>query len=62
MARKLIRSRDVAFLKDHLVGDAEKSDEPHSSPEIPIIPTSISPLVVNNDHKGTGEDNNDGPA
>ena len=61
MVRKLIRSRDFVFLEDQLVGDAEKSDEPQLSSEIPIIPTSISPLVVHNDHKGTGEDNNDGP-
>ena len=49
VARKLIRSRDM-FLEDQIIGDAEKSDEPQSSPEIPIIPTSVSPLVIDNDH------------
>ena len=62
MARKLIRSKDVVFLKDQIVGDAEKIDESQSSLEIPIIPTSISPHVVHNDHGGAGEDNNDSPA
>ena len=59
VARKLIRSRDVVFLEDQIVSDAEKSDEPQSSPEIPIIPTSVSPLVVHNKHGGVGKDNND---
>ena len=57
MARKLIRSRDIVFL-----GDEEKSGESHSSPEIPITPTSVSPPIVHDDHRGAGEDNNDGPA
>ena len=30
--------------------------------KIHIIPTSISPPVVHDDHEGAGEDNNDGPA
>ena len=60
VARKLIRSRDVLFLKDQIVGNVEKSDEPQSSLEILIIPTSVSPLVVHNDHGGARDDNNDG--
>ena len=52
MARKLIRSRDVVFLEDQIVGDTNKSDESQSSPEILIIPTSVSPPVV---HDGYGE-------
>ena len=61
MAKKLIRSRDVVFLEDQIVSDAKKSDESQSSPEIPIIPTSISPPTVHDNHGGAGEDNNDGP-
>ena len=60
VSRKLIRSRDV-FLEDQIVGDEKKSDESQSSPEIPIIPTSVSPPVIHNDHGGAGEDNDDGP-
>ena len=62
VARKLIRSRDVVFLEDQIVSDEEKNDESQSSPKIHIIPTSISTLVVHDDHGGTGEDNDDGPA
>ena len=58
--RKLIKSKDV-FLEDHIFGDVENNDEFQSSPEIPIIPTSVSPPVVPNDHRGVEEDNNDGP-
>ncbi|KAL9437320.1 hypothetical protein AB3S75_023224 [Citrus x aurantiifolia] len=61
LAKKLIRSRDVVFLEDQIVSDAEKSDESQSSLEIPIIPTSVSPPVAHDDHGGTGEDNNDSP-
>ena len=61
VARKLIRSRDVIFLEDHIFGNAEKSNEPQSSPKIPIIPTSVSPTVVHNDHGGAGETNTDSP-
>lgn len=39
LTRKLIRSKDVVFFKDQIVGDEKKSDEPQSSPKIPIIPT-----------------------
>ena len=60
-ARKLIRSRDVIFLKYQIVGNAEKSDESQSSPKILIIPTSISPLIVHDDQGGAEGDNNDGP-
>ena len=42
VARKLIRSKDVMFLKDQIVGDVKKSDESQSSLKIPIIPTSVS--------------------
>ena len=59
MARKLIRSRDVMFLKDQIVGDVEKSDDSQSSLDILVIPTSVSPHVVHNDHGEAGEDNND---
>lgn len=58
-ARKLIKSRDIAFLKNWIVGDKENSDESQSSPKIPIISTSVSSLVVHDDHGTTGEDNND---
>ena len=61
MAKKLIRSRDVVFFEDQIIGDAKKSDESQSFPEIPIIPTSISPPTVHDNHGGAGEDNNDGP-
>ena len=61
MANKLIRSRDVVFLEDQIVSDAEKSDKSQSSPEIPIIPTLISPPTVHDNHGGAEEDNNDGP-
>ena len=60
MARKLIRSRDVVFLENQIVSDAEKSDESQPSPEIPIIPTSVSPPAIHNDYGKAGEDNNDG--
>ena len=59
MARKFIKSRNVAFLEDQIVGDAKKSDESQSSLEIPIIPTSISAHVAHDDHGGVEEDNND---
>ena len=62
MARKLIRSKDVVFLDDQIIADAEKSDESRSSLEIPIIQTSVSPPIVHDDHEGTGEDNNDDSA
>ena len=62
VARKLIRSRDFVFLEDQIVVDEEKSDGSQSSPEIPIIPTSVSPLIVHDDHGGVGKDNNDGLA
>lgn len=61
VARKLIRSRDVVFLEDQIVSGEEKNDESQSSLEIHIIPTSVSTLVVHDDHGGTGEDNDDGP-
>ena len=61
VARKLIRSRNVVFLEDRIVGDAGKSDASWSSLEIPIILTSVSPSVIYDDHRGDGEDNNDGP-
>ena len=61
VARKLTKSRDVVFLQDQTVGNAEKSDESQSSPKIPIIPTSVSPPIVHDDHGGVEEDNNDGP-
>ena len=38
------------FLEDQIVGDTNKSDESQSSPEILIIPTSISPPVVHDDY------------
>ena len=60
VTRKLIKSRDVVFLKDQIIGDVEKSDESQSSPEILIIQISISPPVVHDDHEGANEDNNDG--
>ena len=60
VARKLIRSRDM-FLKDQIIGDAEKSDEPQSSLDILIILSSVSPFVVQDDHRGAEEDNNDCP-
>lgn len=61
MTRKLIRSKDVVFLEDQIVGDTEKSDESQSSPEIPIILTSVSPPVVLDNHGRAGEDNNNSP-
>ena len=62
MAKKLIKSREVVILKDQIVGDVEKSDESQSSPEINIIPTLVSPLVIHDDYRRVGEDNNDSPA
>ena len=58
--KKMIKSRDVVFLKDQISGDVEKSDEPQSSLEIYIISTSVYLLVIHNDHGRAGEDNNDG--
>ena len=49
------------FLEDQIIGDTKKSDESRSSPEIFIIPISISSLAVHDDHGGAGEDNNDSP-
>ena len=60
VARKLIRNKDVMFLKDHIVGDVKKSDKSHTSPKTSIIPTSVSPHVVHDDHGGTEKDNNNG--
>ena len=62
VTRKLIRNRDVVFLEDQIVSDEEKNDRSQSSPEIYIIPTSVSTLIVHDDHGGIGEDNDDGPA
>ena len=59
MARKLTRSRDVVFLENKIIGDAEKSNESQSSPKIHISPTSISPLIVHDDHRGAREDNDE---
>ena len=39
--RKLIKSRDIAFLKNWIVSDKENSDESQSSPKIPIISTQF---------------------
>ena len=47
------------FLKDQIVGDDKKNNESQSSLEISIIPTSISPLVAHDDHRGAEKDNND---
>lgn len=60
MAKKLIRSRDVMFLKNQIVGYEEKSDKPQSSPETPILLTLVSLLTVHNDHRRAGQDNDDG--
>ena len=57
-----IRSRNVMFLEDQIVCDAEKSDKSQSSLEISIIPTSVSLPVVHDDHGGAEENNNDDPA
>ena len=61
VTRKFIRSRDIVFLEDQIIGDIEKSGEPWSFLEIIIIPTSVSPLGVHDDYEGAGEDNDDGP-
>ena len=61
VARKLIRSTDVVFLEDQIIGNAENSDESQLSPEIHIIWTSVSLSVVHDDHWGAEDDNNDGP-
>ena len=58
MAKKLIKSREVVILKDQIVGPLESQ----SSPEINIIPTLVSPLVIHDDYRRAGEDNNDSPA
>ena len=58
MARKFIRSKYVVFLKDQIVGDAEKSDKSKSFSKIHIIPTFVSPLIIHDDHRGGREDNN----
>ena len=60
VVRKLIRSRDIVFLKDY-IGYPEKSDEFESSPEIFIIPISVSLHVVHKNHGRAEEDNNNGP-
>ena len=62
VTRKFIKNRDVVFLEDYLVDDAEKINESQSSSEIPIILTSVSPPVIHDDHRGAEKNNNDGPA
>ena len=62
LVRKLIWTRDVAFLEDQIVSDEEKSNEFQSSPEIDIIPILISPPIVHDNHWEAGEDSNDGLA
>ena len=54
-----IRSRNVLFLEDQIVCDAEKSDKSQSSPEISIILTSVSLPVVHDDNGGAEENTND---
>lgn len=61
VARKLIRSKNVVFLENQIVGDEKKSDESQSSLKIPIILTSVSPLVAHDNHGGATGDNNDSP-
>lgn len=61
MARKLIRSRDV-FLEDHKVSDKRKMMSLNHLRETPIIPLLVSPSAIHDDHRGAGEDNNDGSA
>ena len=59
MTRKFIRTTDVVFLEDQIVGDVEKSHEPQSSSEkIHIILTLVSTPVVYNNYEGAEEDNN----
>ena len=43
-----------------MVGDAVNNDESQSYLKIHIILTSVYLPVVNDDHEGAGEDNNDG--
>ena len=47
------------FFDDQIVSTAEKSNEFQLSLEIPIIPTSVSPFILHDDHGGAREDNND---
>lgn len=49
------------FLEDQIICDEEKSDESQSYLEVPNIPTLISPPVVNDDHMGVENDNNNSP-
>ena len=52
VVRKLIKSSDVVFHEDQILGDIEKSDESQLSSKIPIIPNSVSLLVLHDDHVG----------
>lgn len=60
MAKKFIRSKDIIFLEDQMVNDEQKSNKSQLSPEIHSIPTSLSSHILNDDHKGAREANNDG--
>ena len=50
VVKKLIRSRDVVFIKDQIDGNIKKNDESQSSLKIPIIPTSVSLPIVHDDY------------
>ena len=49
---KIVRSRDVAFLKDQLVDDGHKTKKASSSTEIPIRIDSVVPPTMHANHRG----------
>ena len=51
MTRKIVRSKDVVFLKDQLVDDGDKVEKASFSNEIPI---RINPFVPPTMHANLG--------
>ena len=52
MNRKIVRSKDVVFLKDQLVDDGDKVHKSSSSIEIPIKIDPFVPPAVHANHGG----------
>ena len=60
MTKKIVRSRDVIFLKDQVTRDNDKTEEASSSTEIPSS-LDATPPAMSHDHGGdTKKDNSDG--
>ena len=52
LSRKIVRSRDIAFLEGQFVDDSEKVEKASSSAEIPIIIDLVVPSTVYANHGG----------